>query len=541
MIRLYWWRGAPRWGNFGDELSRVLVERLSGQRVAWTPLERADMVAIGSVLEDHLLASGRWSEFRGSIWGAGRMYEAPPIALPLAQVIAVRGRLSLRCLSLGAGQKVTLGDPGLLARELVARLPQKRTAVGFVPHWSERNHPVLKTGLFKHPQVRVIDPCQNVHVVMREIAECQVVLSSSLHGLIVSDALEIPNCWCRLDEREQADQGNSDFKFHDYYSVFSLEGISPRQMSGNESLDEVVAWTERYARPGLAEIQQRLRDAFPWPKALPSRIPASQAAQDSRDAVQASVLSTDTETAASTKVAEAVSDAAVDDPRRCVVLVPVGGSIERKCEEALRELERRGYPVWRVYGFSAIDQGRNQMATDALSQGYRETMWIDSDVVFNPDDVERLRSHRLPLACAIYPKKGRRELAIHVLPGTEKLDFGRSGGLCEIRYAAAGFLHVRREVYQTVQRQLKLPTCNRRFGSAMIPFFHPLIVDELSDPWYLAEDFAFSERARQCGFQILADTSIRLFHVGAYPYGWEEAGAEIRRYHTFSYHLTDGK
>jgi hypothetical protein len=53
---------------------------------------------------------------------------------------------------------------------------------------------------------------------------------------------------------------------------------------------------------------------------------------------------------------------------RCIVLVPVGGAIDPGCEDGLRELERRGYPVWRVRGYSAIDAARNQMASGALAQ-----------------------------------------------------------------------------------------------------------------------------------------------------------------------------
>lgn len=41
-------------------------------------------------------------------------------------------------------------------------------------------------------------------------------------------------------------------------------------------------------------------------------------------------------------------------------------------------------------GYAAIDQCRNQMATDAFAQGFAETMWIDSDIAFSPDDVDRL-------------------------------------------------------------------------------------------------------------------------------------------------------
>lgn len=33
-------------------------------------------------------------------------------------------------------------------------------------------------------------------------------------------------------------------------------------------------------------------------------------------------------------------------PSACVVLVPVGGAIDPGCDDALRELEKRGYPLW---------------------------------------------------------------------------------------------------------------------------------------------------------------------------------------------------
>ena len=230
------------------------------------------------------------------------------------------------------------------------------------------------------------------------------------------------------------------------------------------------------------------------------------------------------------------------DPSRCVVLVPVGGQIVPACDEALVELERRGYPVRRVRGYSAIDQGRNQMATNALADGFDETMWIDSDVGFDPDDIEKLRRHNVPLVCGIYPQKGRRVLACHVLPGTEKLIFGDGGGLTEILYAGTGFLLVRREAYETIQRELQLPLCNERFGGRpMVPYFQPMshpdaVGSAIGGHWYLAEDFAFCQRARQAGFKIYADTTVRLMHYGNYGYSWEDAGMELQRYRTFHFH-----
>ena len=96
------------------------------------------------------------------------------------------------------------------------------------------------------------------------------------------------------------------------------------------------------------------------------------------------------------------------DRGKCVVLVPFSGFVHAGCERALQELERRGYPVRRMGGYAAIDQGRNQMATDALIDGFDETMWIDSDVEFHPDSVDQLRAHGLPICCGVYPQKGRR-------------------------------------------------------------------------------------------------------------------------------------
>jgi hypothetical protein len=223
---------------------------------------------------------------------------------------------------------------------------------------------------------------------------------------------------------------------------------------------------------------------------------------------------------------------------RCCILVPAHGAVERECDEGLRVLQSRGYEVRRVGGYAAIDAARNEIASAALRDGFEETMWIDSDIGFNADDVDRLRSHRLPICCGIYPKKGRQELACHVMPGETVVQFGASGGLVEILYAGTGFLHVRREVYDAMRQQLSLPACNEHFGPPHYPYFQPMIVEHpiSGGAWYLGEDYSFCERARQCGYKIMADTTIRLTHVGRYGYSWEDAGSEIPRF--ASYRMT---
>jgi predicted O-methyltransferase YrrM len=221
-------------------------------------------------------------------------------------------------------------------------------------------------------------------------------------------------------------------------------------------------------------------------------------------------------------------------------LVPVGGAIDPGCDDALRELERRGYPVWRYRGYSAVDAVRNQMATDAVGRGFAETFWVDADVAFDPDDVDRLRAHDLPFTCGVYPKKGPRQFACEFLSGTPAVRFGKRGGLVEVRYCGFGFVHVRREVFLEVQRRLALPVCNRRFESPLVPFFEPTAVPDPGGHWALSEDYAFCERARLCGFKVVADTSVRLWHVGPYRYGWEDAGSPPPRYPDYTFHLPGG-
>jgi len=85
-----------------------------------------------------------------------------------------------------------------------------------------------------------------------------------------------------------------------------------------------------------------------------------------------------------------------------------------------------------------------------------------------------------------------------------------------------------------MQHRLQLPVCNERFGHPTIPFFLPMLRPIDDGYWYLAEDYAFCQRALECGYKIYADTSIRLWHIGNYRYGWEDAGLDRQRFGAFT-------
>jgi hypothetical protein len=217
----------------------------------------------------------------------------------------------------------------------------------------------------------------------------------------------------------------------------------------------------------------------------------------------------------------------------CVILVPVARYIEPACEHALRGLEKAGYPVRRLWGHSDIARGRSVIATEALAEGFDELMWIDSDVVFEPRDVDRLRRHGLPIVGGIYPLKGKRKLAITALERETTLVFGKGGGIVELKHVATGFLHTRRSVYDAIRAHHALPTCRSDKPCGIVPYFLSQIVEEDGESSYLGEDFSFCWRARRAGIGIFADTTIRLGHVGSYTYGWEDAGTERPRAPTF--------
>lgn len=226
---------------------------------------------------------------------------------------------------------------------------------------------------------------------------------------------------------------------------------------------------------------------------------------------------------------------------KCVILMPVSGAMEWATEIVLIDLMQRGYAIQKIYGCANVDIARSQLASDALRQGFEELFWVDSDIGFSADDFERLRAHDLPLVCALYPKKLKEGgLAAILEDDTETLVFGEQGGLMEIKWAGTGFLYTKRCVYEDIKVKLDLPDCMIGRKDVISPYFMPFVipgprVNGDKETWlYLGDDTSFCERARQVGYKIYADTTIRLDHIGKYRYSWEDIAGTRERYSTLS-------
>ena len=216
---------------------------------------------------------------------------------------------------------------------------------------------------------------------------------------------------------------------------------------------------------------------------------------------------------------------------QCAVLVPVASTIEPETMDGLQVLASRGYPVRTLRGCSQVDLARSILASEAVRDGFAETFWIDSDIVFDPNDVDRLRAHRHPVMAGLYVKKGRQEFACKWKEGTESVTFGPDGGIVEMHYVGMGFTFVMAGVYLCIERACKLPECGGAYDPArpIVPYFLPTIItDRAGKHCYLSEDYAFCHRARSANFSIMADTTVNLEHVGRKRYGWADLKGQDR-------------
>ena len=215
---LYWWRvdegASSERSNFGDELSRVIVERLVGASI-----ERADrddsgkLLAIGSILQ--------FAQNGDIVWGSGINGKHPDPSdyhFDSLDVRAVRGPLTARFLAdhFGIETDISFGDPALLLPTLFPEFhPEPKRDYIVIPNIN----PMEMSRVTHLPES--ILPTEPWETIIRAITESRFVISSSLHGIVVAEAFGIPARFLRLTQHEP------DCKYTDYYLATGREGFTP--------------------------------------------------------------------------------------------------------------------------------------------------------------------------------------------------------------------------------------------------------------------------------------------------------------------------
>jgi hypothetical protein len=81
---------------------------------------------------------------------------------------------------------------------------------------------MVKSQYINDPTVFVINlNNDNVEAVIDEILSCEKTISSSLHGLIISDTYNIPNKWVKFNDKIMGD----DTKFYDYFQSVERKDV----------------------------------------------------------------------------------------------------------------------------------------------------------------------------------------------------------------------------------------------------------------------------------------------------------------------------
>jgi succinoglycan biosynthesis protein ExoV len=169
--------------NFGDELNVWLWPRLLPGFL--DDDESTLFLGIGSILYDSFPRDSKKIVF-GSGYGG---YTSLPTIDESWKFHFVRGRLTAG--SLGIDPSLGLGDAAILLRSCVEVRPQRKHAVSYMPHWEsaangEWSEVCALAGM------HYIDPCASVEQVLDDIMSSGLVITESMHGAIVSDALRIP-------------------------------------------------------------------------------------------------------------------------------------------------------------------------------------------------------------------------------------------------------------------------------------------------------------------------------------------------------------
>ena len=239
--------------NFGDCLSPIICEKLSGQEIHFHSVKKSNFFAIGSIL--HRLNNEFW-RIRKNIWGSGHISEVERYKSP-HNFYALRGKKSAYLIRNSAPE--SLGDPGLLVDLVLPeyRLIKKKYQLGIIPHHVDQNNLELLATLKKHPKIMFIDIRTAPLEFLKQVASCEVILSSSLHGLIAADSFGIPNKWLKISNNLIG----ADFKFNDYYSAFDIK-TEPIYLS-NICSDTTKMVCDEFYRPGIDQIKSDLIKSFP--------------------------------------------------------------------------------------------------------------------------------------------------------------------------------------------------------------------------------------------------------------------------------------
>ena len=207
--------------NLGDNAGIDIIKAMTSCRITsvhksvsqYEPL----IIGLGSTM--HHLKSA-------VIWGTGAMEQSNHVYNLHGEfdVRALRGKLTERLLKTSSvriipnNQSIAFGDPGLLIPCLLShmyRICKPTYKFCLVPHNNDRLY--FSKHLHSNVSVKIINTNNDYKDSLRMLMNCNLVLSSSLHGIIFAEAFGIPSRWLSNNNLPSFVTERR-FKYCDYYS-----------------------------------------------------------------------------------------------------------------------------------------------------------------------------------------------------------------------------------------------------------------------------------------------------------------------------------
>ncbi len=254
--------------NMGDLLNKILLKRLFDRELYNEQISYSCILGIGSLLEALFVDTEANDEidYPLYVWGTGFNCDTMingkwPIRSDI-RYCCVRGYDTKKKLEeyYGGELKCTVGDPGLLACFLQDSDVTKRFSIGIIPHWREDSSLILYDLYKNYKNALLINLRNTPELVLHQIAECETIITSSLHGAIVADALGIPNVLVRISDYPSTDG----FKYGDYYSVFGKSGVRTDLRCSEAPTIEQIKNDYSMDFRDVKKVAEGIRQSFPF-------------------------------------------------------------------------------------------------------------------------------------------------------------------------------------------------------------------------------------------------------------------------------------
>jgi len=201
----------------------------------------------------------------------------------------------------------------------------------------------------------------------------------------------------------------------------------------------------------------------------------------------------------------------------------------------LNFVKDKGLPCtfYPIFFESLVSRARNAAVAHFLQdEEATHLLFIDSDIIFEPEDVIKLIEAKKEVVGGMYPKKYIKWEHIKKHPEAERVDFpvGTSQinpeGFIETIYAPTGFLMIAKTAIQKlIQKNPQLKYRNDIDGYGIGDTFYNLFNVGIKNGIYESEDWGFSSLWREASGTVYIHPDINVKHVG-----WHEYEGNLKKY-----------